>query len=99
MKKIIIALLLVLIIATPSYALINQHPIKNLIRNIASLFRESPFAKQRRLIQKEYDDDKISKEDYDNRMDDVDRREEAAKQLKQQLIEQRRQAAAQQAAQ
>ena len=95
MKKIIIVLLLISIIATPSYALSNQHPIKNFIKKIASFFRENPFAAQRRQIQKEYDDDKISKEEYENRLADVDRQEEAYKEMQRQAMEQRRQAAAQ----
>ena len=95
MKKIIIALLLILSTAAPSYAQANQHPIKNLIKKVKSFFRENPFVQKRRLIQKEYDEDRISKAEYDNRMDDVDRQEEAAKELKEQMAEQRRQAAAQ----
>ena len=95
MKKIIIILLLILTMATPSYAQPNQHPIKNLIKKVKLFFRPSRFAILRKQIQKEYDDNKISKEEYDNRMDDVDRQEEADKELKQQLTEQ---AAAQRAA-
>ena len=58
-------------------------------------FRPSRFTILRKQIQKEYDEDKISKQEYDDRMDDVDRQEEADKELKQQLTEQ---AAAQRAA-
>ena len=81
--------------ATPSYAQPNQHPIKSFVKKVRAFFRPSPFVLQRKQIQKEYDEDKISKEEYDNRMDDVDRQEEADKELKQQLTEQ---AAAQRAA-
>ena len=95
MKKIIIVLLLIFMMAAPSYAQPNQHPIKNLIKKVKSFFRPSPFAIQRKQIQKLYDDNQISKQEYNDRMDDVDRQEEAAKELKQQLAEQRRQAAAQ----
>ena len=69
------------------------------MKKIASFFRENPFAAQRHQIQKEYDDDKISKEEYNNRLDDVDRQEKAYQEMQQQALEQRRQAAAQQAAQ
>ena len=95
MKKIIIVLLFVFMMAAPSYAQPNQHPIKNLIKKVKLFFRPSPFEIQRKQIQKLYDDNQISKQEYNDRMDDVDRQEEAAKELKRQLEEQRRQAATQ----
>ena len=95
MKKIIIAILFIFMMATPSYAQTNQHPIKNLIKKVKTFFRPSTFAIQRKQIQKLYDDNQISKQEYDDRMDNVDKQEEAAKELKRQLEEQRKQAAAQ----
>ena len=92
MKKMIVALLLILMLATPSYAQPNQHPIKNLIKKVKWFFRPSPFEIERKQIQKLYDNDTISKQEYDDRMDDVDKREEAAKELKQQMAQQRKQA-------
>ena len=54
MKKIMIAILLVLLSAAPSYALSNQNPLKKVINRVSAFFREDPFHKQRRLIQKMY---------------------------------------------
>lgn len=96
-KKLIIALLLILTAVAPSYAQPNQHPIKNIIKKVRAFFRPSPFALWRKQIQKAYDEDRISKQDYNDQMDDVDKQEEAARELKQQLAEQRAQAAALQA--
>ena len=88
-----------LFIAAPSYALPPQNPVQKIIKKIRAFFRPNPFAVQRRQIQKDYDDDKISKDEYENRLDDVDRQEEAYKEMQQQAMEQCRQAAAQQASQ
>ena len=91
-KKIIGALILILMLAAPSYAVVDQNPVKKIIRRIASFFRENPFARQRRLIQQDYDNDKISKEEYDNRLDDVDRQQAEYEEMQRQVAEQRRQA-------
>ncbi len=95
MKKIIITLLLVSIIAAPSYAVTNQNPIKKIWRKVTSFFRESPVAKQRRQIQEDYNNGKISQQECDSRLAEFDRTQESYKELNRQLAEQRKQAAEQ----
>ncbi len=96
--KIIIAMLLSLTIVAPSYAVVNRNPVKKIIGKVASFFRENPVAKQRRQIQKDYEDGKISQAQCASRLADIDKTQEAYKALNRQLKEQRLQAAKQKAA-
>ena len=99
MKKIIITILLVSMIAAPSYAVTNQNPIQKIWSKVTSFFRESPVAKQRRQIETDYNDGKLSQQEYENRLAEFDRIQEAYKELNRQVAEQRRQAAEQRAGQ
>ena len=99
MKKIIIVIFLISMVAMPSYALNNQNPIKKIIGKVASLFRENPIAKQRKQIQDACDLGQISQEECDDRLAEIDRQQEAYKEVSRQLKDQRQQGINQPAAQ